>query len=50
MPFAEVVFPAGALPVQNNPPFSLVTLVSVATHVVLSAAPLLPEQLFVQDP
>lgn len=50
MPVAKVVFPPGASPVQNNPPFSLVTLVSVTTRAVLSATPLLPEQLFVQDP
>jgi hypothetical protein len=48
MPVAKVVFPLGAWPFQNNPPSSLVTLVSVATHAVLSAVPLLLGQLSVQ--
>lgn len=50
MPAAKVAFPPHALPVQNNPLSSLETSVSVTTRAVPSAAPLLPEQLSVQDP
>jgi len=49
-PSAIVVFHLGAWPVQNNPPSSLVTLVSVATHAVLSATPLLLGQLSARHP
>jgi hypothetical protein len=50
MPAAKAVFPLDAWPFQNNPPSSLVTLISVATHAVLSAVLLLPGQLSVQHP
>ena len=50
MPSATVVFLLGAWPVQNNPPSSLVTSVSAATHAVLSVTPLLLGQLSAQHP
>jgi hypothetical protein len=50
MPVAKAVFPLDAWPFQNNPPSSLATLISVATHAVLSAVLLLPGQLSVQHP